>query len=523
MGTNAGGEVSSDGQDGGDDEEFDLQRWKELAGFLARAPRRRPRLSAGVLVVTLLVGLLVAIYWPRTFGCDVRILAQRNLVLPALDNPNRSVPHEADAPTKNAADAILQRDNLIALVRQLDVVRRWQLTRQPLLRLKDKITGLFSTKLAPERERDLVDLLAKKLTVAADDSSITISVEWPDREMAFEIISFLQTNFIEARHDTNVKVIVEALRILEERAKPQAAEVDLALAELTQLDVERTRAIRAARTGPAIDADATRSPGTSPGPAATTSQTPAAAMRVDDVAAQDLLEVRRKSRLLRDDRERQEAEAQRQLLDARATLGPMHPTVVALNEKLVQLAEPSAELKVLEARERELVAQIAAGSVATAPPTPAPTRAPAPRPGPAANANANANANALPGVPFLAPFAGLSELREDPQTMHARQKLQNASTKYNELLSRMEAANIELAVARAAFKYQYTVVRPPELARQPLKPNVVLVLLVTCALALLMTFLVPGGLDLWRGRYMEAWQVERSLKLPILGNLLPPP
>ncbi len=519
MGTNAGGEVPSDGHDGGGDEEFDLEQFKELAGFLARSPRRHPRLAAATLLLTLALGILVAIYWPRTYGCEVRILALRNLVLPALDNPTRQVPHDADAPTRNAADAILQRDNLISLVRQLDLVKRWELTRQPILRLKDKITGVFGTKNDVERERDMVDLVLKKLTVFADDSSITISVEWPDREMSFEIVSYLQKNFVEARHDTNVKVIVEALRILEERAKPQAAEVDQALAELTQLDVDRNRALRGVRGVPATDHGAAvpvpaPAPAAGPGGGAVTPR-PATPV-VDDTLAQELQEVRRKSRLMKEDHERQIAEAQRQLVDARATLGPMHPTVVGLNEKIGQLAETPAEQKALEARERELVAQIAAGAVTPSGVPSSLPRAPAPRFVPGANP---------PPVAQLPPYPGLvpADLRDDPQMAHARQKLQTASTKYNELLSRMEAANIELAVARAAFKYQYTVVRPPELARGPLKPNVAVVLFATCVLSLLLAFLLPGGLDLMRGRYMESWQVERSLKLPILGELTAPP
>jgi uncharacterized protein involved in exopolysaccharide biosynthesis len=86
----------------------------------------------------------------------------------------------------------------------------------------------------------------------------------------------------------------------------------------------------------------------------------------------------------------------------------------------------------------------------------------------------------------------------------------------------MEAARIELEVTRAAFKYQYTVIRPPELPRRPSKPNVTLLLAATVLLSIALAVLVPGVLDLWRGRVIEAWQVERRLKLPILGDLNPP-
>jgi hypothetical protein len=520
MPKSAGADVSTAGPEGEDDDELDLQQVKELLGFLVRAPRRRPRLAGIVLVAVVTLGVLLAIYWPRTYQCDVRLLAQRNLVLPALDNPTRAVPHEADAPTRNAADTILQRDNLIALVRQLDLVKRWETTRQPILRLKDRTLGAMSTRTDAERERDLVDFLLRKLTVVADESSITIALEWPDREMAFEIISFLQKNFLDARYDTSVNVITEAIRILEERAKPQAAEVDAALAELMKLEAERNQAaLRAPAPAPPpgapggqVNAPAPRAP-TAPGAAARP-------VPVDAEVAEELQDVRRRIRAMKDDRERQVAEAQRQLVDARATLGPLHPTVVALNEKLTQLAEVPADLKALDARERELVAQIAAGATAAAAPDPdAPAPAPPPTPSfPRYVAPSPAPAPAPTISPLPALLRSLTE-RDDPKTAHARQKLQTASTKYNEVLSRIEAANIELAVTRAAFKYQYSVVRPPELARNPSKPNVPAVLLATIALAVLLTILVPGLLDLSRGRLVEPWQVERALKLPVLGEL----
>src|ERR1039458_2757116 len=125
-------EAASDG-------ELTLEQLKELVGMFLRAPSRHPLLAALSFFATLLLGLGIAIFAPRWYECDVRILAQRNLVLPALGNPNRAVPRETDSPTKNAADTILQRDNMVALIKQLDLVDRWQSTRQPTQRLKDKI------------------------------------------------------------------------------------------------------------------------------------------------------------------------------------------------------------------------------------------------------------------------------------------------------------------------------------------------------------------------------------------------
>jgi hypothetical protein len=498
-------------EEGGDDE-FDLQQLKEVVGFLLRAPRRRPRLAIATLVLTLTIGVLLAKYSPRTFACDVRILAQRNLVLPALDNPGRAVPHDADAPTKNAADAILRRDNLVALTKQLDLVDRWEATRQPALRFKDSFSGARND---DERLRDMIALLGKGLAVLCDESSITISIEWPDREMAFDIVSLVQKNFLEARYDANVNVIVEAIRILDERAKPQAAEVDAALADLMKIEADRSGAGVAPAlpvVPPMPSPGAAPSPRPAPSPVPTSAATAAAPSGDSDVA-HELQDIRRRIRAVTEDHERQVADAQRQLVDARATLGPMHPTVLGLNEKIAQLGETPPELKTLDARERELVAQLATPSAA-----PSATGTDAlPPPRRAAQYSAPAPAATRPVA--MRPI----DLRDDSRTVLARQRLTMASTKYNELLSRIESANIELEVTRAAFKYQYTVVRPPEVPRGPSKPNVVLLLVGSLFLSILLMVLVPGGVDLWRGRLMEPWQVERRLKLPILGDMTAPP
>jgi uncharacterized protein involved in exopolysaccharide biosynthesis len=478
-----------------------------------------------VFLLTLGFGLIVAAYWPRTFGAEARILAQHNLVLPALDNPGRSVPREADNPTKNAADQIKKRDNVVALVKQLDLIDRWEATRQPILRLKDRILAPLSGGPKPEEERllDLVGFLDKRLVVGTDESSINISIEWPDREMAYEIVALVLKNFLEARYDTNVNVITEAIRILEERAKPQSDEVDAALAELSKAEANRRSKISS------ISASSPRAPRALPRYSATPQPSPApvgnaSASPVDDTEITvQLEEVRRRLREVEDDRRRRLTDAQNQLADARTTLGPMHPTVVGLNEKISELSLPPPELVALRARERDLVSKIAKAAVPAPAPTPI-TGTPRPLPPSAALAPASEPSSDvdLSGSPLGVRDSLVELMRDDPETALARSKLQAASTKYNELLSRIEAASIELDVTRASFKYQYTVVRPPELARKPTRPNVPLVVLASFVAALLLMMLIPGGLDLIRGRFVEAWQVERELGLPLLGELTPP-
>jgi len=511
MVTGADSELPVEGS--GEEGEFGLAQAKQIASFFLHAPGRNPRLAAVILVVTMMLGVAAALFWPRSYDCDVRILAQHNLVLPALDNPGRTVPREADAPTKNAADAILQHDNLAAMVKELDLIARWQATRPAALRLKDQIMSFGATKRATEAEqmRDMIELVQKRLSVWTDESSITITISWPNAQIGFEIVSFLQKNFLEARYDSSVNVIVEAIHILEERAKPQAAEVDAALADLTRVENERRQSL----VGTASPAAATRPRGgRAPGAGVASTPQPTAGADANSDVARQLEDVRSRIRSITQERDRELMEAHQQLADARATLGPMHPTVVALNDKIAQLEAPPSELKALEERERQLVAALAAPAAGTAAPPAAATAAPL-RLAPFIAATPPPASSTAPTIADV--------LRDDPQVALARSRLQAASAKYNELLSRIEAANIELEVTRAAFKYQYTVVRPPEIARAPSKPNVPLVLIVTLVAAPLLGMLVAGIRDLLKGRFVESWQVERHLNLPLLGELNPPP
>jgi hypothetical protein len=60
---------------------------------------------------------------------------------------------------------------------------------------------------------------------------------------------------------------------------------------------------------------------------------------------------------------------------------------------------------------------------------------------------------------------------EDIETVYARERLRAAFDDHERVTDRIEAARIELDVARAAFAYRYTVVRAPEKPRDPVRPR----------------------------------------------------
>jgi uncharacterized protein involved in exopolysaccharide biosynthesis len=87
------------------------------------------------------------------------------------------------------------------------------------------------------------------------------------------------------------------------------------------------------------------------------------------------------------------------------------------------------------------------------------------------------------------------------------------------VLERTDGARIELAVSQAAFKYRYTVIKPAQVPRSPVKPNAALVLAGGVIGGLLFAIAAAVGKDLVSNRILEEWQIERQLGLPVLATV----
>ena len=210
-----------------------MDRIREMGGFVLRAARRRPKLAGMVFTLVAVLGVTAAIAMPRTYNSQTKLLAQPNLIVPALSNPGRAVPRDADNPTKNVSDQILRRDNLVALATELDLVNRFYATRSPLLKAKDWVLG--GAKTDEDKLHGIVDTLEKRFTVSTMENNVVISVDWSDPEIAYELVMLVQKNFLSARYDSQVAMISDAIAVLQDHAKAEAAEVDTALEEYKRL------------------------------------------------------------------------------------------------------------------------------------------------------------------------------------------------------------------------------------------------------------------------------------------------
>jgi hypothetical protein len=248
--------------------------------------------------------------------------------------------------------------------------------------------------------------------------------------------------------------------------------------------------------------------------------TPAALQEIDPDLADALEEKREEIRSLEGQRQRDLESLRSQLAQAQLTLTPQHPTVIALQQKVDALNVPDARLAQLKADERALMATIA-------PPVPSAKSAPAPPP-PVLAAPVAPSASVEPVDP-LAPVpmaTTLGTVKEDPQVQLIRAKLDAAIRRYQDAVWRIDGANMEVEIARAAFKYRYTVVTPAEVPTKPKKAIATMVGVGSVIGSLVLALLLAAAADLGSGRILEEWQVRRRLKLEILGEFdakaLPP-
>ena len=83
----------------------------------------------------------------------------------------------------------------------------------------------------------------------------------------------------------------------------------------------------------------------------------------------------------------------------------------------------------------------------------------------------------------------------------------------------MNAAQVDLDHARAAFKYRYKIVWPAEVPRRPVSPNPFKYLGAGTIASLLLALFVAAAPELLKGRVVERWQIERGLGIPVLADL----
>ena len=468
-----------------DEDDFqliDVEQLKRSLLFTLHAIRRRRGVVAwSFLGVLALAGLYL---WaaPRTYRVEMELLAQKNALMPALGNPSRAVPPDADRPTRAAAETVLRRDNLLALMKQTDLMARWQQNRPLLFRLKDRITEAVSPTTEEDKVNAMLGLLEKQLKVGTTEWTVNISIEWPNADQAFRLVEAALQSFLEDRHNAEVSTIAETITILEGHATSLREAIDSSVEDMRHASVPKSKP-DSARPAVVFRRDPARE-----------------AIRAEAAEVKAMLESKRRAiRDMEEFRRRRLSELQVELSQQRSVYAERHPTIQKLEQSISALEDDSPQLQDLRDEESSLQSDLVRLSA---------TRDPGPT------------------VPLTQPSATEAEPRKrssrGPDNVdddYARTRLRFAMEKYDVLLSRIDNARIELDTARAAFKYRYSIVRPPVFPKRPDKPKIPLVAGGAFLAAVLLSMLAAVLADRRSGRVLETWQIEQLLGLPLLGEM----
>ncbi|MGO9838157.1 MAG: hypothetical protein ACLP1X_28580 [Polyangiaceae bacterium] len=493
-------ETEREAPDDGESDGLDFEHVRDVAGFVLRSVRRRRLLATLTFAVVAAVGITIAMTMPQTYSAQVKLLAQRSSAIRMLSSQNQQM-DSVDNPTKNVATMITRRENIVALVKEANLAERFYAARPPPLKLKDRImAALFGPLSDEDKTKAMVFTLDKSLDVVTDDATVTITVEWQDPRVSYELVTLVQKNFLEARYDSDVAVINDSITVLEEHAKSALDHVDGELSDYQKVVADRVlkSAVPPSTVGRLIMTGA-------PHAAVSSAPSPQAP---DPELTKALEEKRMQIRALEEARQRTLETLRQQLVQAQLTLTPMHPTVIALQQKVETMSQPSPELTQLRGEERVLMAQIAPPKASPSPSASATSTPP--------NVPAGVRMGlAVPSAPPPLPRPGQDR---DGQLQLADSELASAIHAYEDAMARIDAAKVELDITRTAYKHKYTVVTPAELPKKPKKATAQMVGIGSVLGASLLAILLAAALDLVAGLILEPWQVRRRLKLDVLGE-----
>ena len=463
---------------------FVLTNMKVALGFPLRSVRRHMKAAIAVFTVLIvMIGVAIALA-PKHYYVETKFFAEKNFVMPALNNPRRVVPSEGDSPTRLAAEAVLKRTNLLEIVRQTNLMASWDQLRSPLGKVKDYVMAKVKGPLSDSEKLDaMLGVIEKQMFVTANEGTVQIGLDWTDPGSGYRIVQAAQQNFFEQRHAAEVSLIGESIGILEghvvqsQRAISEAmSQINVALPRRAAVSIPRP----AFNTGPS-------------GPSA-------------EVAAL-LGELRVKEQTIADistSRSQRLTGLQTSLTELRTRYGAEHPEIKATEENIKSLSQPSPQLDELRSEEAGLRKRLTDMGV---------------RGGVFAPAT-QASFDQMYAAEALERLSRVNaDSQETPEVTYARSKLKIATSAYEELLGRLEGARIELETARAAFKYRYVVITPARVPRSAIKPKVPLLIVGGLILAVAASLFAAMALDFGGGRVLEPWQVDRQLGVPVLAEV----
>ena len=477
-----GGGGGRGGGRGDDDDDGPNIAIKERIAEAARSAKRRKGLSFVVVMICGALTVLGAIFAPRNYEVEARVLVQRTQAITG-GQAQQLTAEEMRNIAKEYEEQVMAHDNIIAIVRQKNLVQRWDDMRQPHRRLIDKINRKLGK--APPTDDEKYDALVtnvkNRLKVWVDATTVTVKLDWSEPEAARDIVDAAVKNFLEARFQSEVGVIPERVKILEAGVQQAHKDLETAAAELVRqqkLANPRERVNIVIPNLPQGVAD----------------------RRIDEAADPALKArldtVRQQIAVLQEAKLRREAELNQELIQKRQTLAEGHPEIIALKQTIEATRADPPQLAKLRAEEREIINEISAKQ----------------------RAAAEASKPVLPRVvtpaPAVeAPVAGATKSVQDAQV-----QFDAVTRKYSELVTQLDAARSGLQLEEAAFKNRYKVVHPAELPAGPKRPVGLIAIAIGVLSTIAAVLAVAALADRFSGIFFEPRDVRDRLGLPVFAT-----
>jgi len=460
---------------------IDYELIREVLGFIGHSLHRHRKQILICGAVLLAIAGAISRLLPRTYHAESRIMTDRNPVIAALCNPARSMPREADQPTRGAYEMVMRKENLVSLVKRTQLVERSEALRTPMARLKDALMKKLGRQVPEDAKLDImVDALEKGLSVNVNDGTVTIGLDWSDPQLTFDLIEAAQLSFIDARRKDEISSVQDAIAILETHEKRAAEDIKESIATLEKI-VARLVAEKKKEMGDGRSLSVF-------------------ALK-DHHLAQIKFMVRAKRRSIldvEDFRRKRLTEMQAQLQEQRTIYSPEHPAILELKDRIEALKVDSPQLQSLKREEEELMGEY--------------TRA----------GGRDIDAVIDPGEDADSErkmAGGILGTPDDPEAAVGTDNLRMVVAYHQEIIRRLNAARMELDIAQASFKHRYTVVNQPDYPSAPVKPKVTLIIVGGAVGGLVLGCFLALARDILTGKVLESWQIKRSLQLPVLAEL----
>lgn len=459
-------------------------------GEAARSAKRRKGLSFVVMMICGALTVLGAIFAPRSYEVDSRVLVQKTS---SLTGPQQQYvsPEEMRNLAREYEEQVMARDNILSIVKQKNLVARWDDMRQPHRRLIDKINRKLG-KPAPtddEKFEALVSNIEHRMKVWVDATTVTVKLEWSEPNSARDIVDAAVKNFLDARFQSEVGVIPARLKIQEGFVAQAHKDLESAATELVRLQKANDPTKKINVLIPQLPQGVNDKP-------VPLDADPALKAKLDGVRGQIQAAQQAKQQRL--------AELNQQLIEKQQTLAPGHPEVIGLKQTIAatEASQPGG-LASLKAQEQDILNEIAsqqAKAQAKANEAPKPTMRAVPVPAPAPTAPEVIAATAPKSV-------------QDAQV-----RFDTVTATYQTLVKQLQELQVQMQEQEAQYKNRYKITHPAEVPAGPKRP----VALIAIAIGLLSTIaailMVAALADRFSGIFFEPRDVRDRLGLPVFAT-----